>query len=242
MKRLLQVAVLTLAAVSVARAQQEDGTFSSQPNANVGANFVNTSATTGSPRFLLASAGPRIANPTWLAAPRSLAGAAEPVPAAAQPKFVYGSRDDFRWQLALGINLMRFRSSKYYATGVGTNTSLTYFTNEWLGVEGSVNTFFAPTINQTEHVKYVAYGAGPKIAWRTRKWEPWAHGIFGGAHIQPQTANASRNGFALQLGGGMDYRIFPHLSARVGLDYVRTHLFGEWQNCGQANADIVLHF
>jgi opacity protein-like surface antigen len=60
--------------------------------------------------------------------------------------------------------------------------------------------------------------------------------------IQPQTADNSKNGFGLQVGGGADYRIFPHLSARVGLDWVRTHLYGEWQNSAQANADIVLHF
>ena len=43
-------------------------------------------------------------------------------------------------------------------------------------------------------------------------------------------------------GGGVDYRIFPHLSARVEVDWLRTHLFAQWQNNAQANADIVLHF
>ena len=124
---------------------------------------------------------------------------------------------------------------------MGTNTSVTYFTNEWFGVEGSVNTAFAPTIYQNEHVKYFGYGAGPKIAWRARKWEPWAHAIFGGVHVQPMTAFGN-NGFSVQVGGGVDYRIYPHLSARVGTDWVRTHLFGQWQNSGQVNADIVLHF
>src|SRR5436309_5890557 len=53
----------------------------------------------------------------------------EPEP---RPKFVYGSRDDYRWQLGFGVAVMRFRSAQFYATGVGTNTSLVYFTNEWL--------------------------------------------------------------------------------------------------------------
>jgi hypothetical protein len=250
MKRLVQVALLALAAASIARAQ--DDTLSVQANANVAADFANTSAAAASPKFsealLWVSAAPRLANAPWLAEargvaePRLPAVAAEAVPAAPEPKFVYGSRDDFRWQLALGISLVRFRSSHYYATGVGTNTSVTYFTNEWFGVEGSINTFFAPTINQNEHVKYFSYGGGPKIAWRARKWEPWMHAIVGGAHIQPQTANNGRNGFELMAGGGTDYRIFPHLSARLEVDWVRTHLFGEWQNSAQANADIVLHF
>jgi len=245
MNRLLLVAVLVLAATSIMRAQ-DDRTVSSQANANVAEDFANTSAAAASPKLsnalLSPSAEPRFASASSLAEARSLAGPPEALPAAPEPKFVYGSRDDFRWQLALGISLVRFRSSLYYATGVGTNTSVTYFTNEWFGIEGNVNTSFAPTIYQNEHVKYISYGAGPKIAWRARKWEPWAHAIAGGAHILPQTAGNSKNGFGLQVGGGADYRIFPHLSARLELDWVRTHLFGEWQNSAQANTDIVLHF
>jgi opacity protein-like surface antigen len=61
-------------------------------------------------------------------------------------------------------------------------------------------------------------------------------------HVLPKTANNSKNAFGVQVGGGVDYRIYPHLSARGELDWVRTHLFGEWQNSAQANVDIVLHF
>jgi len=242
MKRLPRVALLVLAGVSVASAQ-DDHRASSQADANVAADFAHTSA--ASPKFADAiswrSADLRLTNATALAEPRSLAAPAEAARAAPDPNFAYGSRDDFRWQLALGVSVLRFRSSIYYATGVGTNTAVTYFTNEWLGVEGNITTGFAIPINANEHLNYVSYGAGPKIAWRSRKWEPWMHTIFGGAHILPQTG-AGQSGFGLQMGGGADYRILPHLSARVGVDWVRTHLFGEWQNSGQANADIVLHF
>jgi hypothetical protein len=164
------------------------------------------------------------------------------LPAAPQPRYVYGNRNDFRWQLALGISIVRFRSPFYYATGVGTNTSVTYFTNEWLGVEGNVNTGFAPTIFLNENVKYLGYGAGPKVAWRRAKWEPWAHTVIGGMHILPKLATFSKNGFELQVGGGADYRIYPHLSARIEVDWIKTHVFGAWENSGSANADIVLHF
>lgn len=244
MKRLPRVALLVLAGVSVASAQ-DDRTISSQADGNVAADIANTSAAPTrkfSDAILLLSAELRPASTTSLAEPRSFAAPAEAAPASPNPKFAYGSRNDFRWQLALGVALLRFRSSIYYATGVGTDTSVTYFTNEWLGVEGKINTAFAPAINLNEHVKYFSYGGGPKISWRGRRWEPWAHTIVGGAHILPQTGDNSKHGLGVQVGGGADYRIFPHLSARVGVDWVRTHLFGEWQNSGQANADIVLHF
>jgi opacity protein-like surface antigen len=245
MKRLLTVVLLALAVAGVATAQDNQA-FSSQVNLNAAADYANTSAATAprklSNAFPWPSPEPRLPNLSIVTESRSFAESAEPVPPAPEPTFVYGSRDDFRWQLALGISLVRFRSSFYYATGVGTNTSVTYFTNEWLGVEGNINTAFAPTIYLNEHVKYISYGAGPKIAWRSRKWEPWAHTIIGGVHVLPQTAGHSQNGFGLQVGGGADYRIYPHLSARIELDWVKTHLFGEWQNSAQANADIVLHF
>ena len=243
MKNLLPVLVLMLATASLSHAQDSNA-FSNQAAANRAANLSSSSQTMfGLPESSYGSfAQPRLADSWLFAAPLPEPAPAEPLPAAPAPKYVYGSRDDYRWQLALGVSLLRFRSSRFYATGVGTNTSLTYFTSDWLGVEGNINTAFAPGIYLDENVKYVSYGAGPKVAWRARKLEPWAHVIAGGAHILPQTAGASQNGFSLQVGGGADYRIFPHLSARLELDWVKTRFFGEWQNNAQANLDIVLHF
>jgi len=215
MQRLLAIALLTLAAGGLARAQDPVGPLT-QTKLSIAAN-------------------PETASGGAEAAPDAL-------PAAPRPRYVYGNRNDFRWQLALGISLVRFRSPFYYATGVGTNTSVTYFTNEWLGVEGNINTAFAPTIFQNEHVKYLGYGGGPKVAWRRAKWEPWAHALVGGMHILPRLATFSKNGFELQVGGGADYRIYPHLSARIEVDWIKTHVFGVWGNSGSANADIVLHF
>jgi len=224
MKTCSALVLLTLAVAGVTHAQDPSGLFS-QAKLSVAPDAEIVTAA---------------AEPTAKASRAE--AAAEPLPAAPRPKFIFGSRDDFRWQLALGVALVRFRSPFYYATAVGVNTSLTYFTNEWFAVEGSLTTAFAPTINVNEHVKYAGYGAGPKIAGRGKKWEPWAHAIVGGLHIVPKTGGNSKNGFELQIGGGVDYRIFPHLSARVEVDWLRTHVFGAWENSGQANADIVLHF
>lgn len=243
MIRLLLVAVLPLALTSRAMGQ-DDPTNSSPANTNIAADFAETSAATVSAKLprALPPLDSRSANSPSFAEAQPSTETAEPSPAPPDPKFVYGGRDDFRWQLALGVALVRFRSSLFYATGVGTSTSVTYFTNNWFGVEGNVNTAFAPTIFLNEHVKYVGYGGGPKISWRARKWEPWAHTLVGGIHILPRTAGHSENGFGLQVGGGVDYRFYPHLSARLEGDWVKTHVFGEWQNSAQASLDIVLHF
>jgi len=242
MKRLLLVALMAIVTVGGAQAQ-DNPTITSHANLNVAADLTSTSAAARVPDvFLWAPSGSR-PNSTMLAERGTLAEPGEASAAAApDPKFAYGSRDDYRWQVGLGVSLVRFRSSLFYATGVGTNTSVTYFTNDWFAVEGAVNTAFAPTIYHNDHVKFFSYGAGPKIAWRARKLEPWAHVIGGGMHILPQTAGHSQNGLAFHIGGGVDYRFYPHLSLRTEVDWIKTRVFGEWGNSAQANLDIVLHF
>lgn len=258
MKRLLLSLLLSCAGVCAVQAQ-ESIPAPSTASSNAAANFSATSAAhvplvqplaQYSPLFTAealdlgsSSAAAPATVTTALALPMAGANAAagEPSPAP-RPKFIYSDRDDFRWQLGLGLSFERFRSNIYSASAVGTTTSLAYFLSDFLGVEGDLNTFFAPTIWQNEHIKLVNYGVGPKFAWRRPRWEPWFHGLFGGTHAFPQTAGNSKNGFAVQLGGGADYRLLPRLSARAEVDYVGTKLFGTWQNNGQATLSLVFHF
>jgi len=167
---------------------------------------------------------------------------AEPAPPSPQPRFLYGGRDDYRWELGLAASWLRFRSSVFNASAVGISTSVVYFTNEWFAVEGNITAVFAPTIFQNEHIKIATYGAGPKIAWRQKRWEPWLHGVFGGAHEQPQIAGQSRNSYAIKAGGGADYRWNPRLSFRLEGDYVRTGFFHSSQNNFQLAGGLVFHF
>jgi len=178
---------------------------------------------------------------TTLAVPLEVAEPAVPSP---KPKFLYSRGDIIRWELGLGFTWVRFRSSIFNASALGVKTSLTYNTNEWFGIEGNVSAAFAPQIYDRAHVKLLIYGAGPRIAWhRYQRWDPWLHAIFGGAHEQPQTAgNAKRSGFALQLGGGVDYNFNYRFSGRLGGDLVRTSVFGQNQNNFQLTAGAVMHF
>ena len=245
MKRQLVVLSLMLGAACAAGAQ--DAVSDNQPvTRNVAAIFSATplpGASLSQPAVASAfSSAPSFAPP---AAPASALGSpapdASPSPSP-DPKFVYGGRDDFRWQLAIGADWIRFRSSIFNASAVGINTSVTYFTNEWFGIEGAVSTGFAPEIFDREHVKLLVYGAGPKIAWREKKWEPWVHAIFGGSHEQPQTAGHSRNSYAIEAGGGADYRFNPRLSGRLEADWVRTGFFSQSQNNFQLMGGVVFHF
>jgi hypothetical protein len=249
MKRLL-LAALLLGTVSVARAQisappvtidrgnvaQEfSATFAAQ------ATLLNDLSSVDAFSVPAAKSANTFAPPvvaTALALPLDAAEPASPP----QPKFLYGGRDDYRWELGLGATWVRFRSSVFNASAVGVNTSVVYYTNEWFGIEGNITAAFAPTIFQNEHVKIATYGGGPKIAWRQKQWEPWLHGIFGGAHLQPQVADQSRNTYVIKAGGGADYRWNPRISFRLEGDYVRTAFFKQSQNDFQLSGGIVFHF
>jgi len=251
MKKLLAVALLVLSGVSAAHAQ-ETSTIVSSSKDNAAPDVAATSAAKVTLFDSLAAAdsfAPLPLNPSSAPEPAALGTAsavpidsADPAVPAAKPKFLYGGRDDYRWQLGLGVSWIRFRSSIFNASAVGTNTSVAYFLNDWFAVEGTLTTGFAPQIYNKEHVKLVFYGGGAKIAWRQRRWEPWLHGIVGGMHEQPQTTGGGRNAFGIQVGGGADYRVNPRFSGRLEADYVRSQFFSQSQNNFQLAASVVVHF
>jgi hypothetical protein len=246
MKSVCLCALLLLGTVRVAQAQVE----ASKPvfdADNTAPDFSATSAGKATLPDLLAVADSfsrtSITSVTrlstaWSAQPAS----ADPAPPSPNPRFVYGGRNDYRWQLGLSLVWVRFDSSRFSANAIGIETSVAYFLNEWLGVEGDVTAAFSPTTISGNNVKVLVYGGGPKVAWRQNRWEPWLHGIFGGAHEQPQTANQSRNSYSIMAGGGADYRWNPHLSFRAEGDYVRTGFFGQSQNNFKLAGGAVLHF
>jgi hypothetical protein len=150
--------------------------------------------------------------------------------------------DTLRWQIAVGASFVRFHSKIFNASLAGTYTSVAWSKNDWLAIEGQVMTGFAPEIYLKEHVKYLSYGGGVRLGSHRAKWEPFAHVLVGGAHLQPQTAGNSRSAFMVQAGGGADYRFWPRLSLRGEADYLHTTFFKSSQNDFQATLAVVFHF
>jgi len=250
--KLFLTALLVLGAVGAAEGQETAAPGANEKTADLPGPVAASLPKPSSVRSFAASGAAflRAAQPlgtgeapfvsTALALPDAAADPAAPRP---EPKFLYSRDDIVRWELSMGINWLRFRSSIFNASAVGLKTSLVYNTNEWFGVEGNITADFAPEIYRNEHVKILTYGAGPKIAWhRYKRWDPWLHALIGGAHEQPQTAGNGRNGFALQLGGGADYNFNSRFSGRLDGNFVRTSFFGQSQNNFQLGAGVVVHF
>jgi hypothetical protein len=259
MKRLLTVSLIVLGTASGTRAQDQT-TRSPGADGNAAADFAKTSAArTGTPPSGLWATVSRALPETSPAAlsfrtpVARRASTALPEPASSQalgrpsappphPSFNYTERES-RWEFALGLALVGFRSSAFTATGVGVNSSLAYFLNNWIALEGSATSAFASTIFLNERVKYLGYTAGPRFSLgQWQRLEPWVHALFGGVHVIPQTALGGQNGFELLAGAGADYAFNPRVSARIGVDYLRTNRFGQSQNNLQGILDMVFHF
>jgi hypothetical protein len=235
-KALLGV-VLLVAACGVSAQEESAGRM------NAAAGFSNTSAAqvqlvsmdADSSAPLNASLG--IPAPTT---PSEATPAADPAPT---PRYIFGDRDDYRWQLGVGFDYFRFQSNAFDANMIGLNTTLTYYTNDWFGVEGGVVTVFSPnSVIGNDHGKLFGGAGGFRVGGRRAKWEPWGHALVGGAHLQPQTALGSRNAIMAIIGGGMDYRVHARLSLRGEADYVYTGYFSQSQSSFQIIAGAVLHF
>ncbi|HXH66269.1 MAG TPA: hypothetical protein VNI81_03655 [Candidatus Limnocylindrales bacterium] len=232
-KPILGMAFILASACAATAQQASDASPDARTVQNAAADFSDTSAAQVN---LFEAASGESASLTPPAAN------AAPVPAAPKPNILYGNRDDYRWQLAIGVGFYRFQSNIINASLVGTNTTVSYFTNGWFAVEGNIITGFAPAILANEHVKYFGGGGGFRVGGRRNRLEPWAHALIGGAHLQPQTAGSSRSAFSTQAGIGLDYRLHSRFSVRAELDWVYTTFFHESQNNFQAALDLVFHF
>jgi len=177
------------------------------------------------------------------AIPSSPAKPATPFPAPKPKPHPYAYNENQNsWELGITFALVRFRSSVYYASAPGLNTSLAYWVKEWIAIEGSVTSAFAPPVFENEHFRYLGYAAGPKFSFGHSRLEPWAHALVGGVHLIPQTASGGQNGAEFTIGGGVDYGLNNVISAKAGVDYLGTHMFGEWQSSVQILAGFSFRF
>jgi len=188
---------------------------------------------------------PSLAAPATLPAPSLSAVPSAALPdAPAAPQYGGGGDVGYRWHLATGYELVHFESTAFSANLSGIHTALAYSFTDWFALEGSIVAAFGGDVFGGEMTKFAMYTGGGRIQWdRTpHRWSPWAHVLVGGVHVNPQLAHVSKDGFALQAGGGVDWSLNPRLSFRGEADYVRTQLYSETQNNYQAGVGVVLHF
>ena len=112
----------------------------------------------------------------------------------------------------------------------GWNASLTGNANDWFGVTGDFSGVYK-TISGVSLKEYT-YTFGPVVTMRqSDRINPFAHALFGGAHLSGSlgSASASINGFAMFFGGGADARINDRFAYRLfQVDWEAVHAQGAW--------------
>lgn len=194
-------------------------------------------------RKLLALCGAVLCFSVALAAQDNLAVLATPRPASATPRTpAFNRYESAPWQLAFSYEYFRADASGTTLNLNGFNTSITRFVGPWFGLEADVGAAWGSAPNG-QTAKFLWYGGGPHIVFRrSAKIEPWIHGLFGGAHLFPQSAFGSPNAFGYMVGGGVDIKLSPRVFWRVQGDFVGTHFFNQWQNNEQVKSGLVFNF
>lgn len=237
MKRLALAVVLALGTCVSLPAQQSSFLMSApsiQPSAPSATSVFNFT-------IVPELAPPASAFPTFASSLPNPAPANAPTP----PPQAHSSNDESnRWDLGVGYEYVRFDSGPFSANLNGFHTDIAYNINNWFALEGNVVSAFGTHVFSDEQSRYILYTVGGRINAGASRFRltPWAHVLVGGAHLNPQVARESKNGFALQAGGGVDYLFRSRISFRAEADYVRTQLRSSSQNNFHIGIGAVVHF
>lgn len=136
---------------------------------------------------------------------------------------------------AVGSTLSGSNLHGWEASAEGKFLPFLGFVGDVSGHYGSQN-FVELTPNGPQSISVTGheqeYLVGPRLSVPVGKFRPFGELMVGAAHIHtggtlPSPSNTS---FAYAVGGGLDYRMFGPLAARVEGDYLRTGFFNTKQN------------
>jgi len=116
----------------------------------------------------------------------------------------------------------------------GTNQSFNgwdiapaYKFNKFLGVEGDFGGGYGSVSGVSNHL--YTYTGGPVVTLGLPFLQPFAHALFGGAHLNSGASgvSVSTNGYTLIVGGGVDAKLNRLLAFRVAqVDWLYYHFSG----------------
>jgi hypothetical protein len=194
--------------------------------------------------LLFVTAGDVAAQEVSAAVSRSVSSVSAGFPAPEAEPPPQAIRDDVvkdTWELGLGYALVGFRSAPFSATLSGLDSTVSYYFRDHFAVEGRLMSSWETHSSNDADAKQLFYGAGIKLDWGNRKLQPFVHALLGGVHMFPQTA-FGKNGFAVELGGGMQKRLTQRVWLRFEGDYVHSQLYSSGQNNFQLVAAINYRF
>jgi opacity protein-like surface antigen len=153
------------------------------------------------------------------------------------------------WQIGAGFQYQRFNVFDLGFNNFGFDSQVTRYFTDRFGVEGAIQLGFGQLSNVPANLcncaKSLFLGGGPHVVWpNKRRFEPWAHALFGLEHFRfAQTATIGSNtAFGFTLGGGVDYKIGGRMLWRFQGDYIGSTFSSTVQNNYSFGSGIVFNF
>jgi opacity protein-like surface antigen len=92
----------------------------------------------------------------------------------------------------------------------------------------------------------VTFLAGPRLSYRADKFRVFGEFLAGLNHAKGTVSgfgSSSANGFAIAIGGGLDFAVTPSINIRpVQFDWMDTHISGGWGSNIRYSAGVVFKF
>jgi hypothetical protein len=135
-----------------------------------------------------------------------------------------------------GYSYMRTNSPSYSLNG--WELAGQYKVTDWLGGVADFDGHYGSPdgFNSSLHT----FLFGPEVSWPARV-SPFAHVLFGGAHIT--SGGFSDTSFAMAVGGGIDARLVHGIYWRIFQgDYLPTHFSGVREDNARLSTGIVFRF
>jgi hypothetical protein len=133
--------------------------------------------------------------------------------------------------------------------GASPFTGGTFTLNGWnASLTGGVAPFLGLTADfsgaYTSGSKLYTYTFGPELRAHVAGIRPFAHALVGGGTSSGPISNGSTNGLVMFYGGGLDVKVAPFASVRLGqFDWMVTHWNGvTYKNNFRYSAGLTLSF
>jgi opacity protein-like surface antigen len=143
------------------------------------------------------------------------------------------------WNGSVGVNMKRWFSFVTDFSGYYSGSSASTTTSETFSPCTGCKTQADTIMNVASSPKIHNFLLGPQFSYPGGKVRPFAHFLVGGEHVDmtrsenvtssgvgvtlpaiPESGHLSETGFAMALGGGVDYSIRHNLAWRLQADYL----------------------